>query len=59
MTNPAAQPRRLFLAGLVLVTLGAMLGLLLAGRLVAAVVVGLLGMALLLVAARPTGARES
>jgi predicted lysophospholipase L1 biosynthesis ABC-type transport system permease subunit len=59
MTNPAAQPRRLFLAVLVLVTLAAMLGLLLTSRLVAAVVVGLVGMALLVLAARPTGARES
>ena len=59
MTNPAAQPRRLFLATLVLVVLAAMLGLLLTGRLVPAVLVGLVGMGVLVGAARPTGARES
>lgn len=59
MTNPASQPRRLLLAALVLVTLGAVLGLLLTGRLVPAVVAGLVGMAVLVAGARPTGARES
>lgn len=59
MTNPAAQPRRLFLALLVLLTLTATVVLLATERLVAAVLVALVGLALLIASARPTGARES
>jgi hypothetical protein len=59
MTNPAAQPRRLFLACLVLLTLVALVGLLVTGRLVAAVLVGLVGLGRLVTAARPSGAHES
>lgn len=54
-----AQPRRLLLAVLVLLVLGGLVGLLLAKLLVLAVGVGLLGLLLLVVTARPGGARSS
>lgn len=56
MTNPAAQPRRVLLACLVLVALAALVVLLSLGHLVAAVVVGLAAAALLVLGARPRGA---
>jgi hypothetical protein len=59
MTNPAAQPRRTALAVLVLVLLGALVGLLLMKLLVLAVGVGLVGLLLLVLLARPSGARHS
>ncbi|HUR52408.1 MAG TPA: hypothetical protein VMZ11_09810 [Mycobacteriales bacterium] len=59
MTNPAAQPRRLFLALLVLVALIALVGLLIKGLLILAVLVGLGAVVLLVAGARPTGARHS
>lgn len=55
MTNPVAQPRRLFLAGVVLLGLIGMVALLLTGHLVAAVVVGAVAVAALVGGARPTG----
>ena len=42
MSNPAAQPRRLFLALLVLVTLVALVSLLIKGLLILAAVVGII-----------------
>ncbi len=55
MTNPAAQPRRLFLAALVLLSLIAIVALLATERLVPALVVGVLAVALLVASARPSG----
>ena len=59
MSDPAAQPRRLFLALLVLVALVALVSLLIKGLLILAVVVGLLAVVLLVAGARPTGSRHS
>ena len=59
MSNPAAQPRRVFLALLVLAVLMALVGLLAAKLLLLAAAVGLLGLGLLVLAARPSGARHS
>jgi predicted lysophospholipase L1 biosynthesis ABC-type transport system permease subunit len=58
MTDPAAQPRRVFLAFLVLVALAALVVLLASGHLVMAVVVGVLAAALLVTGARPRGASD-
>lgn len=55
MTNPAAQPRRTFLASLVLLALIALVALLATGHLIPAVVVGVAAAAVLVAAARPTG----
>lgn len=55
MNNPAAQPRRLFLASLVLAALLALVGLLYAGEPLRAVVVGAAAVALLVATARPKG----
>jgi hypothetical protein len=55
MTNPAAQPRRLLLASVVLVALFGMLFLLLVHQLVPAVGLGLVAVAVLVSAARPEG----
>ena len=55
MTNPAAQPRRVFLATVVLVSLFGMLFLLLMGKLVPAVGLGLVAVAMLVAASRPEG----
>jgi len=54
MSNPAAQPRRLFLASVVLLALIALVFLLLNGQLVYAVLVGVVAVAVLFVGARPT-----
>lgn len=59
MSNPAAQPRRLFLASVVLLALIAMVLLLANDQLVAAVMVGLLAVVALVAGARPTGANRS
>ena len=59
MTNPAAQPRRLFLATIVLVSLFGMLFLLVFGELLAAVGLGVVAVATLLTAARPEGQPDS
>lgn len=59
MSNPAAQPRRLFLASLVLLALVAMVFLLAKGQLLVAVVVGVVAVVVLVAAARPTGANRS
>jgi hypothetical protein len=55
MTNPAAQPRRVLLASVVLVALFGMLFLLLFGELVPAVGLGLVAVAVIVAAARPEG----
>ena len=54
MSNPAAQPRRLFLAFLVLAALIALVFLLANGQLVLAIVVGVLAVVALVAGARPT-----
>ena len=59
MSDPASQPRRVLLATLVLVALVALVVLLWSGHLVAAVVAGAVAVAVLVAAARPTGARRS
>jgi hypothetical protein len=59
MTNPAAQPRRIFLASLVLLALIALVLLLANGQLLAAVVVGVVAVAALVAGARPTGENRS
>ncbi len=59
MSNPAAQPRRLFLAFLVLGALIAMVFLLANGQLLGAIVVGVLAVVALVAGARPTGANHS
>jgi uncharacterized membrane protein len=55
MTNPAAQPRRLFSAFLVLFALIALVALLATGHLLLAVAVGVVAVALLVASARPKG----
>ena len=55
MTNPTAQPRRVFLASLVLLALAALVVQLYSGQVVAAVAVGAVAVVLLLAAARPRG----
>jgi predicted lysophospholipase L1 biosynthesis ABC-type transport system permease subunit len=55
MPNPAAQPRRLFLASLVMLALLAIVVLLGTGHLFVAVAVGAVAAAALVTAARPTG----
>jgi len=55
MTNPAAQPRRVFLASLVLLALAALVVLLYTGHLLAAVLVGVVAVGLLVAGARPRG----
>lgn len=59
MSNPAAQPRRLFLASVVLLALIAMVLLLANDQLVAAVMVGALAVVALVAGARPTGENRS
>ena len=53
MSNPAAAPRRVFLMCVVMLTLIVLVALLYTGRLIPAVVVGLVGVALLVAGARP------
>ena len=53
MSNPAAAPRRVFLMSVVMLTLIALVALLYTGRLIPAVVVGLIGAGLLVAGARP------
>lgn len=55
MTNPAAQPRRLFLASLVMLALLALVVMLGTGHLLVAVAVGAVAAAGLMIAARPAG----
>jgi hypothetical protein len=55
MSNPAAQPRRLFLASVVLLGLIAMVALLGTGHLLPAVGVGLVAVVALLAGTRPAG----
>ncbi|MCU1593259.1 MAG: hypothetical protein JWO12_651 [Frankiales bacterium] len=55
MTSPVAQPRRTFLAALVLLSLVALVALLATGNLIPAVVVGVAAAIVLVAAARPTG----
>ncbi|MCU1601903.1 MAG: hypothetical protein JWO22_2612 [Frankiales bacterium] len=55
MTDPAAQPRRLFLALLVLGALIAMVLLLATGHLLGAIAVGLVSVIGLVAGARPAG----
>ena len=55
MSNPASQPRRLFLAALVILSLLLLVGLLTTRHVVAAVAVGVTALAVLVAAARPTG----
>jgi predicted lysophospholipase L1 biosynthesis ABC-type transport system permease subunit len=59
MSNPAAQPRRLFLAFLVLAALIALVLLLANGQLLVAIVVGVLAVVALVAGARPAGANRS
>ncbi len=58
MSNPAAQPRRLFLASLVLLALMALVVLLANGQLFTAVLVGVLAVTGLVAGARPRGERR-
>ena len=55
-TNLTGQPRKVFLAALVLIALIALVGLLATGHLVSAVVTGAVALVVLLAAARPQGA---
>lgn len=59
MSNPVAQPRRLFLASLVLLTLVALVLLLANGQLLAAIMVGVVAVVALVAGARPTGQDRS
>ncbi len=59
MSNPAAQPRRIFLASLVLLALIALVLLLANGQLLVATVVGVVALVVLVAGARPTGANRS
>jgi predicted lysophospholipase L1 biosynthesis ABC-type transport system permease subunit len=55
-TNPVAQPRKIFLAALVLLALMSLVVLLATGHLVAAVAIGAVTLTVLVLAARPEGA---
>ena len=59
MSNPAAQPRRLFLASLVLASLVALVALVAAGQLLIAIVVGAVVVTALVAGARPTHPNRS
>lgn len=59
MSNPAAQPRRLFLAALVLLALVALVVLLANGQLLLAVLVGVVAVAVLVLSARPSHQNRS
>ena len=59
MSNPASQPRRLFLAFLVLAALIALVFLLFNGQLLIAIVVGAVAVVALVAGARPTHPNRS
>jgi len=56
MSEPLAEPRRMLLATIVLVTLVALVVLLATGRVVPALVFGVLAVVVLVASARPRGA---
>lgn len=56
MSEPLAEPRRMLLATIVLVTLVALVVLLAAGRVVPALAFGALAVVVLVASARPRGA---